>query len=181
MQSADAATEHPFAPRALALRAALIGGVILAAMAWSLAHGGRLNLTAPRLHAPSWNLLAHAPHVIQFHIAAALTALITGSVLLAGVKGTALHKRLGWAWVLAMAATAASSLFIKVINPGHWSFIHFLSGWVLIALPMGIVAIRRRNVAQHRRLMTGLFIGGLIIAGAFTFAPGRLMFRVFFG
>jgi uncharacterized membrane protein len=29
--------------------------------------------------------------------------------------------------------------------------------------------------------MTGLFIGGLVIAGAFTFAPGRLMFRVFFG
>jgi uncharacterized membrane protein len=30
-------------------------------------------------------------------------------------------------------------------------------------------------------MMTGNFLGGLIIAGAFTFAPGRLMWRVFFG
>jgi uncharacterized membrane protein len=181
MTTVSADTEKLFTLRALALRAAIVGGVIAAAAGWNLAHGGHLTLPAPHWHAPHWNLIAYAPPVIQFHIAAALTALITGSVLLAGVKGTALHKRLGWTWVLAMAATAASSLFIKVINPGHWSFIHFLSGWVLIALPMGVVAIRRRDIRLHRRTMTGLFIGGLIIAGAFTFAPGRLMFRVFFG
>jgi uncharacterized membrane protein len=29
--------------------------------------------------------------------------------------------------------------------------------------------------------MTGMFIGGLIVAGMFTFAPGRLMYQVFFG
>lgn len=29
--------------------------------------------------------------------------------------------------------------------------------------------------------MTGLFVGGLLIAGLFTFAPGRLMWQVVFG
>jgi uncharacterized membrane protein len=29
--------------------------------------------------------------------------------------------------------------------------------------------------------MTWTFIGGLIIAGAFTFLPGRLMWELFFG
>jgi uncharacterized membrane protein len=29
--------------------------------------------------------------------------------------------------------------------------------------------------------MFGLYIGGLLIAGALTFAPGRLMHRLFFG
>jgi uncharacterized membrane protein len=29
--------------------------------------------------------------------------------------------------------------------------------------------------------MTGLVVGGLVIAGLLTFIPGRLMFGVFFG
>jgi uncharacterized membrane protein len=181
MSTRIASNEPVFSLWAVARQTAVVGFVLLAAAGWRLAHGGQFSLPAVHLHWPRWNLLAAAPMIIRLHIAAALAALISGSVLLAGVKGTRLHKRLGWGWVLAMAATAVSSLFIRVINPGHWSFIHFLSGWVLIALPMGVAAIRRRNVALHRRLMTGLFIGGLIVAGAFTFAPGRLMFRVFLG
>lgn len=132
-------------------------------------------------HAPDLSLLAAAPLVIQLHIAGAVTAFLIGSVLLAGVKGTGLHKRLGWIWVAAMALTAISSLFIKVIHPGHFSFIHLLSGWTLIALPMAIFAIKRRNVRLHRRTMTGMFVGGLLVAGLFTFLPGRLMWHVFLG
>ena len=29
-------------------------------------------------------------------------------------------------------------------------------------------------------MMTGLFVGGLIVAGALAFIPGRLMFETFF-
>ena len=133
------------------------------------------------LHAPRLDLLLHTKPLIQLHLTAALIALVDGTVLLAGVKGTGLHKTLGWTWVVAMFTVAASSLFITESHPGRWSFIHFFSGWTLIALPMGIAAIKRRNVRVHRRLMTGLFVGGLLVAGAFTFVPGRLMFAVFFG
>lgn len=132
-------------------------------------------------HAPDLSLLAAAPLAIQLHVAGAMTAFVIGCVLLAGVKGSGLHKRLGWTWVVAMALTAFSSLFIRTINPGHFSFIHLLSGWTLIALPMGIAAIKRGKVRQHARNMTGMFVGGLLIAGLFTFMPGRLMWRVFLG
>jgi uncharacterized membrane protein len=101
--------------------------------------------------------------------------------LLAGVKGTRLHKTLGWAWVIAMGTTAVSSLFIRVLNPGHFSLIHLVSGYTIIALPMAVAAIKRRDVKAHRRLMTGLFTGGLVIAGAFTVLPGRLMWTILFG
>ena len=45
---------------------------------------------------------------------------------------------------------------------------------------MAVYAIKRRKVAMHRRAMTGLFVGGLLIAGAFAFLPGRLLWNVFF-
>ena len=184
MTHADSTTRLLFARRAAAGRLLAIGGVIGAAVVWRGGHGAhlpRLALPAVHLHAPRWELLAAAPAVIRLHVAAAVIALLVGTVLLAGAKGSGLHKVLGWTWCAAMATTAVSSLFIRVVNPGHWSFIHFLSGYVIIAVPMGIAAIKRRDVRRHRRTMTGLFVGGLLIAGAFTFAPGRLMWDVVFG
>lgn len=132
-------------------------------------------------HLPNLALLAAQPPVIRLHIAAALTALLIGTALLLGIKGTTLHRTLGWTWVIAMATVAISSFFIRVIDPGHFSLIHMLSGWTVIALPMGVFAVRRHNVRMHRRAMTGLFVGGLLIAGLFTFAPGRVMWQVIFG
>ena len=29
--------------------------------------------------------------------------------------------------------------------------------------------------------MTGMFVGGLVVAGLLTFLPGRLMWAIFFG
>jgi uncharacterized membrane protein len=46
---------------------------------------------------------------------------------------------------------------------------------------MGIWRVRTGNIRAHGRTMAALFVGGLIIAGAFTFLPGRLMWAVFFG
>jgi len=34
---------------------------------------------------------------------------------------------------------------------------------------------------MHRNSMVGLFVGALVIAGAFTFLPGRIMHAVVFG
>ena len=132
-------------------------------------------------HAPDWALLARQPWVIQLHIAAALTALLLGTIQLVGIKGTGLHRLIGWTWVVAMVTVAISSLFIRQINPGSFSLIHLLSGWTLIALPMALFAIRRGRVARHASGMTWTFVGGLIVAGAFTFLPGRLMWELFFG
>ncbi len=124
-------------------------------------------------------ILAAGP-VIQVHLVAALTALAIGIVLLAGVKGTNMHRTLGWGWVIAMAVTAISSLFIRELNGGAFSFIHLLTGWTIIVLPMAVFMARRHKVREHQKMMTGMFVGGLIIAGLFAFMPGRVLFSVFF-
>ncbi|WP_414642159.1 DUF2306 domain-containing protein [Brevundimonas sp.] len=160
--------------------ASLVGGSTAAGIAgWLLLRSGPAAL--PRPHAPDLSLLMHAPVAIQLHVAAAVVALVIGTVLLAGVKGDRLHRSLGWAWVVAMATTAVSSLFIRQINAGGFSFIHLISGWTIVALPMAVYAARRHRVANHRRAMTGMFVGGLLVAGALTFLPGRMMWAMVFG
>lgn len=139
----------------------------------------RLRGLAP--HAPDWALWARLPWVLQLHILAAVSALAIGSVILARPKGRGLHKALGWNWVAAMGVTAISSLFITGLNDDFYSLVHILSGWTIVALPMAVYAIRRRRVEAHRRGMTGMFVGGLLVAGAFTFLPGRFMFDFLLG
>lgn len=133
-----------------------------------------------RPRTPDVSRVLTAAPVIQVHLMAALTALAIGIVLLAGVKGTTLHRVLGWSWVAAMTTTAISSVFIRELNGGAFSFIHLLTGWTVIVLPMAVFAARRHKVQQHQSMMTGMFVGGLIIAGLFAFMPGRLLFSVFF-
>lgn len=170
MTSQSPASTATFPARRLWLLAAVAGGIGLA-----------LAVASTVAHAPDWGLLARQPWVIQIHIAAALAALLLGTVQLVGIKGTGVHRLVGWSWVIAMLTVAVSSLFIRQINPGAFSWIHLLSGWTLIALPMALFAIRRGRVARHASGMTWTFVAGLIVAGAFTFLPGRLMWMVFFG
>jgi uncharacterized membrane protein len=132
-------------------------------------------------HAPDWALWAALPIAVEIHIIAALTALGIGLVILFRRKGTGFHRTFGWTWVAAMGTTAVSSLFITGLNGNFYSLIHLLSGWTIIGLPMAIYAIRNRKVDAHRRAMTGMFVGGLLVAGALTFIPGRFMFEFLLG
>jgi uncharacterized membrane protein len=50
-----------------------------------------------------------------------------------------------------------------------------------VTLPVAVWRAHRHEVAQHRRAMLGLFLGALIIAGLFTFLPGRIMRAVLVG
>jgi len=125
-------------------------------------------------------LLAASP-VIKVHLGAAVLAFFLGVVMLASRKGATFHRRAGWLWAGLITLVAGSSLFITTITPGRWSYIHILTGLTLVMLPMALIAARRHNVKAHRKHMLGLFFGGMIIAGAFTFVPGRLMWQVFFG
>lgn len=130
---------------------------------------------------PDWVMWANLSWVIKLHIIAALSALGIGTAILLQRKGSKLHKTLGWGWVAAMATTAVSSLWITELNGNFWSLVHLLSGWTIVALPMAIFAIRSRKVEAHRRAMTGIFVGGLIVAGSLSFIPGRFMFEFLFG
>jgi len=81
-----------------------------------------------------------------------------------------------------MAVVAASSFWIHEIRLlGPWSPIHLLSIFTLIVLPIAVWRARRHRVADHRRIMILIFVGALVIAGLFTFLPGRIMHAVVFG
>ena len=133
------------------------------------------------LHRPRLDLLAAQPLKVQVHIGAALLAFCLGLVLFAAPKGTLPHRSLGWIWVTFMVVVAGSSLLMTGLNGDHYSWIHLLSGYTLLTLPLGVLAARRHRVVQHQRTMTAMFLGGMVIAGAFTFLPGRLMWRVIMG
>lgn len=124
--------------------------------------------------------IATASTAIQVHVVSAVATFAIGLVLLSAPKGFRLHKTLGWAWVISMAATAVSSFFITGLMGSSYSPIHALSAWTMIGLPFGIAAIRRRDIKKHRDTMTGMFVGGMLIAGLFSFLPGRLMWEIFF-
>lgn len=126
--------------------------------------------------------LLAADIAIQIHLATALLAFCLGLLQLAAPKGTLPHRTLGWIWVTVMMVVAASSLWIHEIRLlGPWSPIHLISLWVLIGLPFAVLAARRHQVESHRRAMIGFFSGGLLLAGALTFLPDRIMPRIFFG
>jgi uncharacterized membrane protein len=109
-------------------------------------------------------------------------AFTLGVVQLAAPKGTLPHRTIGWIWVLLMAAIAGSSFFIRELRLwGPFSPIHLLSIFTLAMLPLAVLHARRHDVGGHRKRMLGLFFGALVIAGAFTFVPGRIMYKVAFG
>ena len=132
-------------------------------------------------HAPNLALLAHVSPVIVIHLGFAVVAFAIGLIQLLGPKGTMTHRILGWTWVVMMMTVAISSFFIHAINPKGFSLIHILSVIVVCALPVGVYAARRHNIDLHKRTMRNVFLGGLVVAGIFTFFPGRLIWQMFFG
>jgi uncharacterized membrane protein len=96
-------------------------------------------------------------------------------------RGTKTHRLLGKIWVTAMVATAALSLLVKTINPGHFSIIHILSIFTLIMTPRVWLTARAHQVARHRATVRGLVTGALLIAGFFTLPPFRLLGGWLFG
>jgi uncharacterized membrane protein len=126
--------------------------------------------------------LTSASPAIMAHAVLAIAALVVGVVQLARAKGDGAHRALGYAWVAMMIAIAASSFFIHQINQWMgYSWIHLLSIFVLISVPLAVVHARGGNVRAHKWNMIGNFVGGLVIAGLFTLVPGRIMHAVLFG
>lgn len=137
----------------------------------------------------SWQPLLDAPWVIQVHAFAAMAAFFLGVVQFTAPKGTLPHRTLGVVWVLLMAAVTVSSIFIRPsLYPGlpliQWfSFIHIFTVITTVGLIGGVthILVSGPNLKKHKGPFLGIFIGGLVIAGAFAFLPGRIMYKVVFG
>ncbi|WP_322889568.1 MULTISPECIES: DUF2306 domain-containing protein [unclassified Yoonia] len=119
-----------------------------------------------------------ASAIIQFHLAAALPALLLGPVVIWGRLPQRWHKRLGYGWVASMALLAGSGLFIPshglaVIGP--LGPIHLLSLMTFWGIGQGVWFARQGRVQAHQQAMRAVWFWALGIAGLFTLAPGRLM------
>jgi uncharacterized membrane protein len=126
--------------------------------------------------------LLNASPTIQIHAFAAMAALAVGVVQLSAPKGTTPHRAIGAVWVLLMVVVSVSSFFIHAIRLwGPWSPIHLLSIFTLGSLPLAVFYAHRHDVPHHRLAMISIFVGGLVVAGLFTFVPGRIMHAVLFG
>jgi uncharacterized membrane protein len=109
------------------------------------------------------------------HLASVLLALPLGASQLLLPKGTIRHRTVGYIWLALMVFTALVSFAIHAINPGGLSPIHVFSVTTLVGAPFIALSARRGEVERHRRAALGVMGGGLVIAGLFTFIPGRVM------
>lgn len=121
------------------------------------------------------------PGQIWLHLATIMLALALTPVLLWRPRGTRVHRQLGYLWCTAMLFTAIDSLFVRTINPGHFSPIHALSVLTIVLVPLLVLAARRHQVTSHRRRVRGIIIGALLIAGFFTFPFNRMLGHWLFG
>lgn len=123
-----------------------------------------------------------APLPVQVHIVAALLALILGPFVLYRRRRDRMHKVIGYIWITAMTVLAVGSFLIPStyttvgIGPLHGFAV--LTLWSLWA---GVRAAIRNEFDRHQAILRNLYSYGLIIAGAFTFIPGRTLNQVLFG
>lgn len=126
-------------------------------------------------------LISREPLAVQIHLATVIPAFFLGTWLVFfSTKGSRLHRALGAVYMALMTITAIAAIFVKSLRPGHFSWIHLFVPITLFGVASAIWRIRQGDVKGHRAAMLGVYFGGLVIAGALTFYPGRLMYRLFF-
>jgi uncharacterized membrane protein len=133
---------------------------------------------AVALGRPEWHAISP---LLWFHLGTIAIALALTPVMLLRRRGDHRHRRLGYVWVASMLLTALVSFAIRDANDGSFSFIHILSVWTLIQVPLIVWSARTHNVRQHRASVRGMVTGALLIAGFFTFPFNRLLGHWLFG
>lgn len=124
------------------------------------------------------------PPLVWVHLGSVLLATLVAPTQLLRRKGSRWHRRLGYLWAAAMLAAAGTSLFFSSAAPGGLgvftgdvSPIHILSVLVLVAVPRLVLKARARDHVGHENSVRAIVIGGLLIAGFFTFPFDRLLGR----
>ena len=133
--------------------------------------------------------LLTAPLAVRLHVLTVVPAFALGTWLLFfSTKGTSRHRLVGKVYLSLMAVTALAAVFIRSFSSASLDLGPFRLGLLHLFVPLtahgvygALATIRAGNIAGHRAAMRGLYFGGLIVAGLLAFAPGRVMYRMFFG
>jgi len=124
-------------------------------------------------------------YLMYAHLITVIPCVFIGAYLLLVKKGTGIHRKLGRIYMILMLITAVITLFMpaavgpQVLN--HFGWIHLFSFLTLWTVPTAYTAIKKGNVRAHKRKMVLLYFGAILIAGGFTFTPGRYLHGLFFG
>ncbi|MGJ8745906.1 DUF2306 domain-containing protein [Polaribacter sp.] len=123
-------------------------------------------------------------NLMYLHLATVVPCFIIGTILLLIKKGTNTHKNFGRVYMILMLITAGITLFMPAeVGPrifNHFGWIHSFSFLAIYTVPTAYLAIKKGNVKAHKRKMILLYFGAIIIAGGFTFTPGRYLYNLFF-
>lgn len=123
--------------------------------------------------------------LMYWHLATVVPCFLIGTILLIIKKGTTIHRRLGRVYMVLMLVTGVITLFMPAQVGGrfldHFGWIHSFSFLTIYTIPTAYWAIKRGDVKSHKRKMISLYFGAIIIAGGFTFFPGRFLHQFFFG
>lgn len=165
-----ASAPAPAAPggwwRSVAGTVLMVGAVIGLGVVYAMGQGGHAYRT------PDW--------AIALHLATVVPAVPLGAwVLWRRPKGDRLHRIAGRIWVVLMLVTAIDSFWIRTLT-GTIGPIHIFSALTLVALPRAIWQARMGRIDKHMAGMRGTYIG-LIVAGLFAMAPGRMLWSLLFG
>jgi uncharacterized membrane protein len=125
-----------------------------------------------------WPLI---PANVWGHLATIGIALSLTPVMLLRTRGDKWHRLLGFIWLSTMFLTALISFDIRLIGQGRFSFIHILSLWTLIQVPLIFWHAKNHRIDRHRTAVRGMVLGALLIAGFFTFPFGWLLGSWLFG
>lgn len=122
--------------------------------------------------------------LMYFHLVTVVPCFFIGVFLLLRKKGDPLHKNLGKVYSILMLITSIIALFMPArVGPqffNHFGYIHLFCFLTLYMIPTAIIAVRKGNIKAHKRKMAFTYFGALVIAGSFTFVPGRFMYALFF-
>lgn len=121
--------------------------------------------------------------LMYFHLATVVPCFFIGTMLLLIKKGTRFHVYAGRVYMILMLITAMITLFMPAqVGPtlfNHFGWLHLFSLLTLEGVPSGYLAIKKGNIKRHKRAMIQLYFGALVIAGGFTFVPGRFLYNLF--
>lgn len=150
-----------------------IGATAIAIKAGAAILCGALALaTARHLDGTGFDYVPSHNVLLYVHLATVIPAIPLGAYVLTGVKGTARHRLLGRIWAILMLVTAVAAFLISGLSL-RFNPIQLFSVLVVYAVVRAVTQARNGQIERHRKTMLLLYTG-MLIAGAFTFAPGRL-------
>ena len=87
----------------------------------------------------------------RFHFITALISMLSGTYVLFQPKGTQLHKRFGYLYVLSMVLVCGSALGVYNIT-GNFGVFHTLAITGLLTLVLGISPLFLKNINSKHRI-----------------------------